>query len=137
MDGVRRYEDLVAWQLCLAMSRVIFEMTQTGPSSKDLEFRNQIRKAADATAPLIAEGFVRYTTPEMVRYLRMARAELAEVQTHLQAGEDKRYFTPDQLERARPAVNRAMGTTTNLLKAKLRQLEEERRRRTEKKARHR
>ena len=137
MDGVRRYEDLVAWQLCLAMSRVIFDMTQSGPASKDLEFRDQIRKAADAPAPLIAEGFIRYTTPEIVRYLRMARAELAEVQTHLRAGEDKRYFTADQLERARPAVNRAMGTTTNLLKAKLRQLEEEKRQRAEKESRRR
>ena len=32
---------------------------------------------------MIAEGFLRFTPDEFVRYLRMARGELGELQTHL------------------------------------------------------
>ena len=71
---------------------------------------------------MIAEGFARYTDREFVRYLRMARGELAEVQSHLLTGAARNYFSPSDLERAETLADRAMGTTTNLLKSKLWQL---------------
>ena len=126
MAGFKRFEEIVAWQLCVELGTVISEITASGLVSKDFKFRDQIRRAADASAPLIAEGFKRFTTAEFVRYLRMARGELGEVQTKLIAGAKKKYFVGQQLLRTQTLANRAMGTTTNLLKAKLRQLEEER-----------
>ena len=122
MGGVKRFQDLVAWTLCAELSLAVFEITETGPAAKDVGFRTQLRAAADAAPPLIAEGFSRYTDREFVRYLRMARGELAEVQSQLLAGAARNYFTPADLERAQTLANRAMGTATNLLKSKLRQV---------------
>jgi four helix bundle protein len=90
------------------------------------EFRSQLGEAAEAAAPLIAEGFARFTTGEFVRYLRLARGELAEVQTKLAQARTQGYFTVSQLSRAEPAVDHAMAVTTNLLKSKLRQLDAQR-----------
>jgi four helix bundle protein len=125
MAGVRRFEDLAAWQRCMELAREIFEMTESGRASRDLEFTGQIRDAADAAAPLIAEGFARFTPREFARYLGMARAELAEVQTHLAKVRGRGYFTDDQHARAEELARRAAGITTNLLKSKLRQIAEE------------
>jgi four helix bundle protein len=119
MAPVRRFEDLVAWQLCGQLAEVIARITERGPCTRDAEFCNQIRDAANAAAPLIAEGFLRFTPDEFVRYLRMARGELGEVQSRLYEGERRRYFTPAEISEARPLANRAMATTTNLLKSKL------------------
>lgn len=98
---------------------MIYELTEEGPCLSDAEFRDQIRNAAEASAPLIAEGFIRFTPDEFVRYLRMARGEIAEVQSKLESARRKRYFTPDQQTRAESIAGRAMGVTTRLLKSKL------------------
>ena len=116
------FEDLVAWQLCVELCGAVFEITQEGKAAADAEFQNQIRRATKAAPSLIAEGFARFTAPEMVRYLRMARAELAEVQSNLALGRRLSYFSNEQLEPVQLLARRAMGTTTSLLKSKLRQI---------------
>jgi four helix bundle protein len=129
MAGVARFEELAAWRFCTNLAGTIFHLTESGPVSRDFRFRDQIRDAADAAAPLIAEGFKRFTTPEFVHYLRMACGELAEVQTQLIEGEAKGYFQGATLETTQTLARRAIGTTTNLLKSKLRKLEAEKRER--------
>ena len=103
------------------MEDVIFEITESGPVTRDDEFWSQIRKAAQKPPPLIAEGFIRWKPKEFVRYLRMARGEIAEVQSRLNSAKGRKYFSEEQLARACSITKCAMGTTTNLLKAKLRQ----------------
>ena len=121
----KRFHDLAAWKLSVELCEVIFQITEEGKSAADTEFQNQIRRAAKSAPSLIAEGFVRFTAPEMVRYLRMARAELAEIQSHLEVGRRTRYFSNEQLEGPETLARRAMGTTTSLLKSKLRQIQEQ------------
>jgi four helix bundle protein len=104
---------------------VVFEITAKGPAFEDERFRNQIRDAAKSAPSLIAEGFARYTTREFVRYLRMARSELAEVQSNIEIGTQISYFSGDPLERARKLADRAMAKTTSLLKIQVRKLEQE------------
>jgi four helix bundle protein len=127
MPAARCYQDLAAWQRSLELAKLIYRITEDGLAARDLEFRDQIRRAADAAPPLIAEGFVRFTTAEFVRYLRMARAELAEVQTHLLKVSDRQFFSQEEQAGAEELARRAIGTTTNLLKSKLRQLAAEQR----------
>ena len=119
MAGVRRFQDLVAWQLCVEQCDVIVAITENGRAASDQEFREQIRRAAKKAPALIAEGFLRYTPAEFVRYLRMARGEIGEVQNHLEFGRRQRYFTPEQIQQATTISNRAMAATSKLLKSKL------------------
>jgi four helix bundle protein len=128
MAGVRRAEDLLAWQRCRELSNVIFEITESGPVARNRGFQEQIRDAAQSAAPLIAEGFVRYLPGDFARYLRMARAEIAEVQTDLDEARDRKYFSEEQQTRAATVARRAMYLTTRLLASKLRQIENERKR---------
>ena len=124
MSTAPRFEELAAWQFSREMEDVIFEITEKGRVTRDREFRNQIRAAASKAPPLIAEGFIRFTPRQFAHYLRMARGEIAEVQSKLASAKARKYFTAEQLTLATRKTNRAMGTTTNLLKAKLRQIGE-------------
>jgi len=126
--------ELIAWQLATEQSAVIFDLIQTGPCTKDFTFCDQIRDASGAVAPLIAEGLVRFTPAEFAKYLRWAKAEIAETQTYLVQAEQRRYFTPDQLAPAWRISKRVMSATSRLLNAKLQQIEEQKRTR---RARHR
>jgi four helix bundle protein len=115
----RRFEDLVAWQRCMELRELVFGITETGRCLSDPEFRSQIRRAAENAPPLIAEGFLRFTPEEFVRYLRMARGELGEIQNRLRHAEDRQYFSHEDCQHAIVLARRAMGTTTALLKSKL------------------
>jgi four helix bundle protein len=86
---------------------------------KDLEFRSQIRHADQKAPALIAEGFLRYTPGEFVRYLRMARSEIGEVQNHLDFARRRKYCSPEDIDRGSSLARRAMITTSRLLKSKL------------------
>ena len=135
MVGVRRFQDLRAWQFSTALCVAVHEITKSGPAYDDEEFRDQIRDAAKSAPALIAEGFTRFTTREFVRYLRMARAELAEVQSALEVGDQMRYFPNASFERTKPLADQAMATTTALLKSKVRKLEEDSKRQDERRRR--
>jgi four helix bundle protein len=127
--GAKRFNDLVAWQRCRELSDVIFEITECGPVTRNPRFRDQIRGAAQSAAPLIAEGFVRFLAGDFVRYLRMARAEIAEVQSDLDEAQARQYFSAEQLTRASLIARRAMSLTTRLLASKVKEMEETRRQR--------
>jgi four helix bundle protein len=129
MASVRRFEDLVAWRKCVGLSDAIFEATA---QIDDETLRDHLRDAARSAPALIAEGFNRFTTPEFVRYLRMARGELGEIQSDLKVARGRRLLAPDPFESLSTLARRAMGTTTNLLKSKLRQLEAKKKRKRSK-----
>jgi four helix bundle protein len=119
MAGVRRFEDLIAWQLAMELAAMIHQISETGPSTRDAEFRGQLRASAKKAPALIADGFLRFTRLEFVRYLRMARAEIGEVQNHLEFARRRRLFSASQLDQATVLAKRAMVATSRLLKSKL------------------
>jgi four helix bundle protein len=114
-----KYEDLVAWQLCVELSDVVSEFVGWGEISKEFALRDQMRHAAQAAPAMIAEGFLRFTPDEFVRYLRIARGELGELQTHLTVATRRGLLSEAQASRIVPLANRAMAITTRLLVSKL------------------
>jgi four helix bundle protein len=125
MAGVRRHEDLVAWQLCMELDALIFEATSSGSGARDFEWLDQIRASSGSAAPNIAEGFGRFGAREFVRYLRIAIASLNETSTHLNIGQGRGYVSAETHRRAAALCRAATRVTTCLLAAKLRQIAEE------------
>jgi four helix bundle protein len=123
----RNIGELIAWQLANEHADLIFDLIQNGPCVRDATFCEQIRDSSGAIAPLIAEGFARFTPPEFAKYLRWAKAEITETQSHLRKAQGRRYFTEDQLTPVWRISKRLMKATTRLLEAKLAQIEEEHR----------
>lgn len=114
MVGVRRFEDLIAWQLCFELQQHVFELTQSGPAVRDFEFKRQIRGASASAADNLAEGFGRYRTRDFARFVDIARGSLNETASQLKRGLAQNYFSQEQYARGHQLANRALGAVAGL-----------------------
>ncbi|HWH49730.1 MAG TPA: four helix bundle protein [Burkholderiales bacterium] len=92
MSGVRRFEDLVAWQKARELNREIYTATTTKAFSRDFSLINQVRSAAASIMSNIAEGFERGGAAEFHQYLVVAKASCGEVRSQLYLALDVGYL---------------------------------------------
>jgi four helix bundle protein len=115
MSVAHRYEDLVCWQLANELEQLVFELTATGPASKDFKFRDQIRDSSSSSTRNMAEGFGRYWPAEFSGFLTIARGSLMETHNSAGAGLQKGYFSGADTERMQRLALRSMAATTRLI----------------------
>jgi four helix bundle protein len=115
MAGVRRHEELFAWQLSEELKLGILKVLARPAVARDYDFCRQIRKSARATPALIAEGFGRFRRAEFARYLEFALGELAETRNHLRDGTQCGHFTIDEFRTLWRICYRAKLASTGLL----------------------
>ena len=92
-EPVRRHEDLIAWQLCSRLRRLVLENIRNGPAAKDFDYRLQLRKAARSACYNTSEGFYRYQHGQFGHQLNTARASLGEALDQINEGLENTYFT--------------------------------------------
>ncbi|MGH2633150.1 MAG: four helix bundle protein [Tepidiformaceae bacterium] len=95
-DGVRRFEDLVAWQKARELTRDIYLVTGVGRFSRDFGLVSQIQRSSVSIMANIAEGFERKRGGEFHQFLSVAKASCAEVRSHLYVALDVGYLTQEQ-----------------------------------------
>ena len=91
--GVRRFEDLIAWQLADELHREVLAFTATPPAANDRDFCNQIRSATRSAKTNTSEGFGRYYRQEFIRFLRIAAGSLQETKNHLHEAMQRQFIT--------------------------------------------
>ena len=74
------------------MTRQIYALSNTGTFRRDFGLREQIRRAGVSVMANIAEGFGRMGTREFSRFLTIAQASVAEMQSHLYVALDLGYL---------------------------------------------
>ena len=114
MAGVKRFEDLIAYQRTVELRDLVYDMTGGARLSTDGRFRDQVRDSASSAPRNIAEGFSRYSPREFARFTVIARGSLAETQNHLKHGLRQGYFAPPDYERAWKVSCRAMAAVGGL-----------------------
>ncbi len=72
MAGVRKFEDILAWQKARHSTRLIYQETVKGDFSMDYDLRSQIRRAAISIMAKIAEGFGRHSDKEFANFINIA-----------------------------------------------------------------
>jgi four helix bundle protein len=106
--GVRRVEELLAYQLSLEFKRSAYELLTTYPrAAHDLRYRDQLCAAASAVPANIAEGFGRRTAREFRQYLSYARSSAGEAMIWLEDGVDRRHFPAEAINEALALGRRA------------------------------
>lgn len=98
MATIHGFEDLEIWQVAKKLSLKIFNLTETGPSSKDFKFRDQIRSSAGSVMDNIAEGFERSGQYELVNFLSISKGSSGEVRSQLYRGIDQNYFPENTID---------------------------------------
>jgi four helix bundle protein len=113
--GAKRFQDLEAWQLANDVKREVHALTESGPASRDFEFRDQIRDSAASAPTNIADGFGRFRPREFARGCEVANGELQETENCLEDGKDRNYFTAADADRVIGLTQRARMVNTRLL----------------------
>ncbi|MDQ3486124.1 MAG: four helix bundle protein [Acidobacteriota bacterium] len=90
--GPRNHGELVAWQLCAHLRRLVWEATREGPAKGDRRYCDQIRSAARTACYLTSEGFYRTREGDFLNCLVMAHASLAETDDYLDEGLEKQHL---------------------------------------------
>jgi four helix bundle protein len=80
---VSRFEDLTVWRAAKALAVSSYRATDRFPKAEEYGLKSQIRRAAVSVPTNIAEGSGRYSKKDFVRFLRIARGSLSELESLL------------------------------------------------------
>ena len=87
------YKDLIAWQKGMQLVAAIYDATEGFPSHEQFGLVSQLRRAAVSVPSNIAEGKAHYSNRDFVRFLRLARGSLAEIETQVLIAQQRQYLT--------------------------------------------
>ena len=96
--GIKKFEDIEAWQLARQLTQKVYRLTRKPHFSKDYGLKNQIQSAAGSSMHNIAEGYDSETNPEFIRFLRYAKRSCTEVQSELYVALDEKYITEEEFQ---------------------------------------
>lgn len=80
---IESFRDLEVWQRSVSLVEVIYRVTGGFPTEERFGLCAQLRRAAVSIPSCIAEGNVRRTTKDYLRFISMAAGSAAEVETQL------------------------------------------------------
>ena len=80
---IRKYQNLKVWEKATQLVLEVYALTNAFPKDEMYGLTSQVRRAAVSIPSNIAKGSERRSDKDFVRFLRMASASLAEVETHL------------------------------------------------------
>ena len=112
--GLRRFEDLIGWQLAFQLQEEVFTLTTKGPATRDPKYCGQIQESSRSAARNTAEGFGRYRPKEFQFFLRIAAASLHETKNHLFDGLRRGYHSQSDHERRRRLCLRGIKANSHL-----------------------
>ncbi len=95
---IERFEDIQSWQEARVLVNRVYDISLQGSFAHDAGLRDQIRRAAVSVMSNVAEGFSSQGNKSFVRYLYIAFASLAEVQSQLYIALDRKYLSKEEFE---------------------------------------
>lgn len=98
MAEIKSYRDLIAWQKTFVLGLSVYKATQKFPDREKYGITSQLCRSAISVASNIAEGYGRGSSQDYIRFLRIARGSLYEMDTQLLFALKLGYLTPDQHE---------------------------------------
>ena len=81
--AIGSYRDLIAWQKAFELGVSVYRLSTQFPFHERYGLTNQLRRGGVAVASNIAEGYGRGSRPDYVRFLKIARGALYELDTQL------------------------------------------------------
>jgi len=107
MSGsVKRYQDLIVWQVADELRVEVYRLVANGPASLDWKFRDQIRDAAASVPANIAEGYRRFSSKDFARFVQVAYASAGETQNWIDDGAARGHWREEELQSVRRILRR-------------------------------
>ena len=89
---IKRFEELIAWQKAMVLSKRIYWITSKGRFASDWGLRDQVRRASVSILSNIAEGFGKYSNREFKKYLAIANGSSFEVRAQIHLARELGYI---------------------------------------------
>lgn len=86
------YKDLEVWKEAMKLVTEVYKLTENYPQSEIFGLANQIRRSVVSIPSNIAEGTVRYSDKDTLRFLDIAFGSLAELETQLLISQNLGYI---------------------------------------------
>ena len=86
------HRQLIVWQKSLRFAKIIYTVTASFPRREIYGLSSQLRRAAVSVPSNISEGAARTGCKEFIKFLNIARASLAEVETQILISDDLGYI---------------------------------------------
>lgn len=105
MATVKRFEELVIWQLARVQCQSVFELMEDGRFDFDVPLRDQINRSSGSVMDNISDGFDRFSREDFRKFLVIARGSAAEVRSQLYRATDRKYLSEGE---SRPSSNQLL-----------------------------
>ncbi len=115
--SIRSYRDLDAWRQAYALSLLVYRETAAFPEGERFGLVSQMRRGAVAVPSNIAEGYGRGSRPDYVRFLRITRGALYELDTQARLAADLGFLGKEAGESLLNQVDRVAGLVGGLLRS--------------------
>jgi len=113
---IRGYQDLIAWQKAFQLGIGIYQVVLSLPDHERFGLISQLRRAAVSVASNIAEGYGRHGRADYLRFLKMARGSIYELDTQLLFAVELKYFSPDQHKPVKSQLDEAERVLAGLIR---------------------
>ncbi|HZW07202.1 MAG TPA: four helix bundle protein [Phycisphaerales bacterium] len=101
---IESFRDLRVWQAAFALSVEVYRLTAAFPKSEQFALTSQLRRSSIAVPSNIAEGYGRGSRADYLRFLKIARGSLYEMETQLRLAEAVGFAKNDALRKVEPLV---------------------------------
>lgn len=96
MASDRKYRELRVWQKGIEFAAALYEVTEGFPKAEQFGLRSQMRRAAVSVPSNVAEGHQRDSTPEYIRFCRVAMGSTGEIDTQLEIAKRLGFLKDEQ-----------------------------------------
>lgn len=97
---MKNYRDLIVWQKAMDLVEEIYRITEFLPNEEKFGLSLQLKRAAVSIPSNIAEGYERNTTKDYIKFLSIAKASRAEVETQLYICKRLEFLTNDEIKKS-------------------------------------
>ncbi len=96
--ATQSFEQLVVWQRAHRYVLSIYRITKKYPKEEVFCLVNQMRRAAASITANIAEGYIRVTAKEKLRFFNVSQGSLEETRNFIILSKDLEYISQDDKE---------------------------------------
>ena len=97
MEKAKDFTDLIVWQKAHKFVLEVYKITKSFPKEEVYGLTSQFRRAAVSIPANIAEGFIKKSDNDKMRYYNIAQGSLSECQYYLILSKDLEFYNNKEL----------------------------------------
>lgn len=110
MEPAKSFKDLILWQKAHEFVVSTYSYTADFPKNEIYGLTSQFRRAAVSIAANIAEGFIKRTIPDKLRFLNIAQGSLEECRYYIILAGDLKFGNSSHLETQAEEVSKILNS---------------------------